>query len=77
MANLKNKWKLLLSSMDTWVIFVAQLLITWLVSVAETFVDILKHNFVETNIARFATKGQCKLTLVLVIRGWDICLTVL
>ena len=63
--------------MDTWVIFVAQLLITWLVSIAETFVDILKHNFVETNIARFATKGQYKLTLVLVIRGWDICLTVL
>ena len=39
----------------TWVIFVVWLLITWLVNVAKTFTDVLKHNILETRPANFAT----------------------
>ena len=38
--------------METWVIFAVWLLINWLVNVAETFTDILKHNFLQMNHAK-------------------------
>ena len=41
-------------SMETWVIFVAWLLINCLVNIAETFTDILKHNVFQMTAAKFA-----------------------
>ena len=40
--------------MGTWVIFGVWLLINRMVNVAETFTDILKHYFLQTNLVKFA-----------------------
>ena len=40
--------------MGTWIIFEMQLLINRMVNVAETFADILKHYFLQTNFVKFA-----------------------
>ena len=40
--------------MGTWVIFRVWLLINHMVNVAETFTDILKHDFLQKNFIKFA-----------------------
>ena len=40
--------------MGTWVIFGVWLLINRMVNVAETFADILKYYFLQTNAVKFA-----------------------
>ena len=52
-AKFEEKWIFLLISMETGVTFVVWLLINWLVNLAETFTNVLKHYFLEMNAAKF------------------------
>ena len=42
--------------MGTWVIFVVWLLINWVVNIAGTFTDILKHYIFHTSAAKFVKR---------------------
>ena len=53
-ANLEEKWRLPLNSMGNFVIFGVWLLINGIVNVTETFADILKYYFLQTNVVKFA-----------------------
>ena len=55
--------------METWVIFVVWLLINWLVNVGETFTDILKHYFLQTNAVKFAKCMLLRTTLMIEVIG--------
>ena len=46
----EKKWKSLLSSIGTWVIFLVWKFISWIVNGAETLKDILKHYLLQTNV---------------------------
>ena len=50
--------------MGTWVIFGVWLLINHMVNVAETFTDILKHHFLQTNVVKFAKCLLVRITLI-------------
>ena len=49
--------------MQIWVIFVACLLINWLVNITETFKDILKHCFLQTNVIKSVNSKLQRTTL--------------
>ena len=53
MPNLRKK-EITIDFNGTWVIIGVWLLINCMVNVAETFTDILKHYFLQTNFVKFA-----------------------